>query len=62
MTPALLLNAAAQVLSEASQSPHGLPPQACHDVALMIDRALVADAPIAPRPVVVPLHAWRARG
>lgn len=56
-----VLNEVADQLADASQSPFGLPPDACRDLALLIDRALVVNAPIAPPPVVVSLNMWRQR-
>lgn len=50
------VNLVAQVLADASQSPHGLTPAACRDAALVLDRALAAQAPTA---VVVPIAAVR---
>lgn len=56
----LAANYAAQELSEASQTPHGLSADACRELARLLDKAMAAEAPDAPVVAgVVSLAAWR---
>ncbi|MBU6336084.1 MAG: hypothetical protein KGS47_16975 [Chloroflexi bacterium] len=51
--PRLLLSAVVDLLADASRDPRGMSARTCHDLARMMDEAMVRDAQAAPVVVVI---------